>query len=56
MKLTGENQRTQIKTCPSATLSKAVNPTWTALGVNPGLHGKKPATNCLYHRTAYDYC
>jgi hypothetical protein len=43
----GENQRTQIKTCPSATLS-TTNTTWTALAANLGLHGEKlEPTNCL---------
>jgi hypothetical protein len=34
------------KTCPSATLS-ATNPTRLYLGLNPGRHGGKPATNRL---------
>jgi hypothetical protein len=46
-----ENRRTRRKTCPSATLS-TTNPTWTDLGVNPGLCGERPATNCLSHVTA----
>jgi hypothetical protein len=34
-----KNQRTQRKTCLSATLSTTnTNPTWAALGVNPDLH------------------
>jgi hypothetical protein len=41
-----ENRRTRRKTCPSATLSNT-DPTWTALGVNPCLQGKKPAINRL---------
>jgi hypothetical protein len=24
-----------------------INPTWTALGTDPGLHDKKPVANCL---------
>jgi hypothetical protein len=36
MILTGEN-------CPSATVS-TTNLTWTALEMNPGLHGEKPVT------------
>jgi hypothetical protein len=43
MILTGENWRTWRKTFPSATLS-TTNPTWTVLGVNPGLQCEKPAT------------
>jgi hypothetical protein len=39
-----KNRRTRRKTCPSPTLS-TTNPTWTALSTNPGLRGKKPATN-----------
>jgi len=39
--LTGENWRTQRKTCPSATLS-TTNPTWTDPGTNPGLCGERP--------------
>jgi hypothetical protein len=50
MKLTGENQRTRGKTCPSATLS-TTNPTWTDLGSNPGLHGGRPVANFLSHGT-----
>jgi hypothetical protein len=38
MILTGENRRTRRKTCPSATLS-TINPTWTDLWANSGLHG-----------------
>jgi hypothetical protein len=43
---TGENRRTQRKTCPSATLS-TTNPTWIDLGAKPGLRGERPATNDL---------
>jgi hypothetical protein len=28
------------------------NPTCTDLGMNPGLHSEKPATNCLIYGTA----
>jgi hypothetical protein len=28
------------------------NPTWTALGVNPGLHGENMATNRMSYGTA----
>jgi hypothetical protein len=38
MKLTGENR--------SAT-SSTTNPTWTDQGSNPGLRGRRPATNRL---------
>jgi hypothetical protein len=47
MKLTGENRSTGRKTCPSATLS-TTNPTWTDLGLNPGLRGERPATSFWY--------
>jgi hypothetical protein len=36
---------------PSATLS-TTNPTWIDPGTNPGLHGERPATNCLSHGRA----
>jgi hypothetical protein len=36
---------------PSATLS-TTNPTWIDPGANPGLRGKRPATNRLSHGTA----
>jgi hypothetical protein len=55
MKLTGENQSTRRKTCPSATLS-TTNPTWTDPGSNPGLRGERPATNRLSHGTANQNC
>jgi hypothetical protein len=51
MIFTGENRRTRRKACPSATLS-TTNPTWIDLGANPGLCGKRPATNDLSHGTA----
>jgi hypothetical protein len=51
MKLTGENRRTQGKTCPSATLS-ITNPTWTDPGTNTGLRGGRSAANRLSHGTA----
>jgi hypothetical protein len=54
MKLTGENRSTWGKACPSATLS-TTNPTWTDLGLNPGLRGERLATNRLSHGTAYRY-
>jgi hypothetical protein len=52
MKLTGENQSTRGKSCPSATLC-TTNPTWTDPGLNPGLRGDRSATNRLSHGTAY---
>jgi methionyl-tRNA formyltransferase len=51
MKMTVENRSTRGKTCPIATLS-TTNPTWTHPGLNPGLRGGRPATNCLSHGTA----
>jgi hypothetical protein len=51
MKLTGENQSTRRKTCPSATLS-TTNPTLTDPGSNPGLRGRRPAANRLSHGPA----
>jgi hypothetical protein len=51
MILAGENQRTQRKTCPSATLS-TTNHTWIDLGANLGLHDERPATNRLCNGTA----
>jgi hypothetical protein len=52
MKLTGENQSNRGKAYPSATLS-TTNPTWTDTGSNPGLRGRKPATNSLSHGTTF---
>jgi hypothetical protein len=46
MILTGENQSTWIKTCPIATVS-TTNPTWPALGLNPGLYGDRVENNCM---------
>jgi hypothetical protein len=48
MILTEENRKTRRRTCLSATLS-TTNPTRT----NPGLGGKRPATNHLSHGTTY---
>jgi hypothetical protein len=50
MTVTGEKHRTWRKTCPSATLSTK-NPTWTALGMNPGLRSEKPTINHLSYGT-----
>jgi hypothetical protein len=45
------SQRTQRKTCPSATLS-TINPIWIDPSANPGLRGERPVTNGLSHGTA----
>jgi hypothetical protein len=50
--LTGENRITRRKTCPSATLSTTI-PTLIEPGANPGLRGKRPATNDLSNSTAF---
>jgi hypothetical protein len=47
----GENQRTWTKNYPCAILT--INPIWTNPDMNLGLHGERPATNCLSHGTAY---
>jgi len=44
MTVAKENLRTLGKDCPSATLPN-INPTWTALTLNPGLCSYKPWTN-----------
>ena len=46
----GEHRRTRIKFCPRDLLPTA-NPTCRRLKTNPGLRGKKPATNRLNHCT-----
>jgi hypothetical protein len=51
MILTGENQSTRGKTCPSSTLSTTY-PTCTDRGLNPGLRGGRPVANRLSHGTA----
>jgi hypothetical protein len=51
MILTGEIEELR-ETCPIAT-SSTTNPTWTDLGVNPGLHSYRPATNHLSHGMAW---
>jgi hypothetical protein len=43
--MTGKTEELR-KTHPSSTLSSA-EPTWTVLGAKPGLHVRKPTTNCL---------
>jgi hypothetical protein len=47
---TSENKALR-KPCPSATLS-ITNSTWTGLGLNPGLHVTRRATNHLSHGIA----
>jgi hypothetical protein len=51
------------KSCPNATLA-TTNPTWPALGVNPGLRGEKSASkllnivmacNCTYFSKERDF-
>jgi hypothetical protein len=53
--LTGKYHRIQRKTCPSAALP-TTNPTWIDPGMNPVLHGERPATNRLSHSTAQAQC
>jgi len=47
----GEKQCTQKKICFSATFS-TINPIWTGLGSNPGLHIERLEYNCLIHDTS----
>jgi hypothetical protein len=42
----GTTKELKRETCSSATLS-ITNPTWTDLGVNPGLHSERQVTDCL---------
>jgi hypothetical protein len=42
--LTGKNQSTWRKTCPSSVLS-TINPTWTSLGSDTGLCGDRLVIN-----------
>jgi len=51
MKLTGENQHTQGKACPSAT-SSITNYMCTGLGLNLGLYGERLPVNCQNHGMA----
>jgi hypothetical protein len=53
MILTGENQSSWRKTCPCPMWS-ARKPTW-CVGWNPGLHGERPATNCLSEIAAFQH-
>jgi hypothetical protein len=55
MIMTGGNQRTQGKTCPTATLS-TTKPTQPAINANPGLYHKMLATNHLSYGMAYNIC
>jgi hypothetical protein len=43
-----ETQSMQRKTCPSATFFMT-KPTWTGMGLGPGLHGEKPVTKHISH-------
>jgi hypothetical protein len=54
MILRGENQRTQRKTCSSATLSTTSH-IWTDLGANTRLCGERPVTDSLSHGKACIY-
>jgi hypothetical protein len=51
MKLTGKNRSILGKTRVSATLF-TINAIWTGLVWNPGLRGRRPATNRLSQGTA----
>jgi hypothetical protein len=51
MKLTRGKAKNMEETCPSAALP-TTNPTWTDLGLNPGLHGERLTTNRLSNGTA----
>jgi hypothetical protein len=48
MILKRDNQTSQTKTYPSATLS-TTNLTWTDQSMNMGFQSERPATNCLNH-------
>jgi hypothetical protein len=52
MILTGENQRTRKRACPSVALL-TINPTWTALGMNLAFCSEKLVTNCLSYGMAF---
>jgi hypothetical protein len=47
-----EKPKNSKRTCPSVTVS-ATYTTWSQPGANPGLRGKRPATNRLSHRTVF---
>ena len=50
MRIEKRKETTQSKIYPSPTASNT-NPTYTALGSNPGLSGKKLMTSLLNHGT-----
>jgi hypothetical protein len=50
MILTGDRPKDTEKNRPSAAFL-ATNPTWTDLGLYPGLRGEKPAINHLNYGT-----
>jgi hypothetical protein len=52
MILQRKTEKTQTETCPISTLSTYL--AWPDRGINPGLHGVRPATNCLSHGMAYN--
>jgi len=52
MRVTTENKITWRKTYPVAN-SCIINLTWPSLGLNPGLCGKIPVTECLSHGMAH---
>jgi hypothetical protein len=56
MTLTGKNQRTRRKACANATVSTQIPHGLTQVRT-PGLHGERPAINCLSHvmATREDY-
>jgi hypothetical protein len=47
-----KTEKTQTETCPISTLSTYL--AWPDLGINPGLHGVRRATNCLSYGMAYN--
>jgi hypothetical protein len=51
MTVAKENLCALGKDCPSAILP-TINPTWTALALNPGPCSDKPWTNCLRYGMA----
>lgn len=55
MMLTRESPDTQSRTS-TIVISQAANPTWTALGLNPGLSGEKLANNRQSHGTVLRRC
>lgn len=55
MMVTRENPGTRTITC-SIVISLAANPTWTALGLSPGLSGEKLASSRQSHGTVLRHC